>query len=207
MKILNKNQIVKDVEGIKVIDNFFTNECLQALRYRMLFSKYYDRKYEGYVATDYYPTKDLLTDLIVNEIENKFDLPKFLRAWSFLYTENNEGVPFHCDSSIKTFNTWVSLDESVLDSEKNGLHIYKITPPDNWTINEWNGDKEKSLEYIKSKKIDPIKISYKSNRAILFDGSYFHKTNGVSMKEGFENMRISYTLLFGNGLEQTMESK
>ena len=56
-------------------------------------------------------------------------------------------------------------------------------------------------------KVYPTKISYKSNRAIFFNGSYFHKTNQVSMKKGYENMRISYTLLFGQNLEKNNNDK
>ncbi len=201
MKIFNKNQMTEDIEGIKIVDNFFTNECLEALKYRMLFAKYFDKTYDSYVAIDYYPTKDYLTDLIVAEIKNKFDVPEFIRGWSFLYTKNTNGVDLHCDPSIINLNVWVSSNESVLDLEKNGLNIYKVTPPIDWKREDWNGNKEKSLEYIKSKKVEPVKINYKSNRAIFFNGNYFHKTNEVSMKEGFENMRISYTLLFGNNLE------
>ena len=201
MKIFNNNQKIEDRDGIKIVDNFFTKECLLALKYRVLFSKYFDTKYDGYVAIDYLPTKDYLTDLIVNEIKNKFDVPKFRRAWSFLYTKNTEGVRLHCDPSIINLNIWLSSNESVLNPEKNGLHIYKVIPPKNWTREDWNNDAKKSLEYVKSKNVEPVKISYKSNRAIFFNGAFFHKTNEVSMKEGFDNMRISYTLLFGNSLE------
>ena len=56
-------------------------------------------------------------------------------------------------------------------------------------------------------KISPTKINYKSNRAIFINGAYFHKTNQVSMKKGYENMRISYTLLFGQNLEKNSDDK
>ena len=74
-------------------------------------------------------------------------------------------------------------------------------PPKNWTRKDWNENPDKVKEYIKEKNIQPVKISYKSNRAIFFNGAYFHETNGVSMKDGIENRRVSYTLLFGNNLE------
>ena len=76
--------MTEDIEGIKIVDNFFTNECLEALKYRMLFAKYFDKTYDSYVAIDYYPTKDYLTDLIVAEIKNKFDVPEFIRGRTFL---------------------------------------------------------------------------------------------------------------------------
>ena len=77
------------------------------------------------------------------------------------------------------------------------LNIYKVRPPKTWTSDDWNGDSAKSLRYVKSKKIKPTLVPYKSNRAIFFDGAYFHASNGISTKEGFENKRVSYTMLFG----------
>ena len=104
-------------------------------------------------------------------------------------------------------NVWVSSDQSVLDQNKNGLDIYRLLPPNNWERKDWNGNSNKSLQYIKEMKILPTKINYKSNRAIFFNGAYFHKTNQVSMKKGFENMRVSYTLLFGQNLEKIKNDK
>ena len=36
MKTLNDNFIVKEYEDIKVVDNFFTEECLNILKIRVL---------------------------------------------------------------------------------------------------------------------------------------------------------------------------
>ena len=58
-----------------------------------------------------------------------------------------------------------------------------------------------ALTYLQSLNIKPTQVPYKSNRAIFFDGAYFHNANNVSTKEGFENRRISYTMLFGSQLE------
>jgi|TARA_R100001460_G_scaffold78127_1_gene119088 hypothetical protein len=201
MKVFSNNHIITDIDGIKVVDNFFTDDCLKALRYRVLFGKHFDKEYPGYLAIDYKANQDYLTDLIVNEIKNKFDLPEFIRGWSFLYLKNTSGVPLHCDPSIVNLNAWISSDESVLDADKNGLHIYKILPPEHWNRLDWNENEDKCFEYIREQKVEPVKIKYKSNRVVFFNGAFFHKTNDVSMKEGFENKRVSYTLLFGNNLE------
>tara|TARA_R100001460_G_scaffold61347_1_gene101404 strand:- start:1605 stop:2210 length:606 start_codon:yes stop_codon:yes gene_type:complete len=201
MKALNDNQKITEFSDIKIIDNFFTEECLNILKVRVLFCKYFDNQYKSYVATNYCPGQDYLTDIITKEIHNKYVLPKFIRGWSFVYFKNDEGVHMHADPSIVNLNVWVSSDASVFDSSKNGLNIYKIMPPKNWTRKDWNGNPDKVKEYIKEKNIQPVKISYKSNRAVFFNGSYFHETNGVSMKDGIENRRVSYTLLFGNNLE------
>ena len=46
-----------------------------------------------------------------------------------------------------------------------------------------------------------LKYNIKVTEPFFFNGAYFHETNYVSMKPGIENMRVSYTLLFGKNLE------
>ena len=50
----------------------------------------------------------------------------------------------HADPSIVNLNVWVSSDESVNDTEKNGLNIYSILPPSNWTREDWNYNPDKA---------------------------------------------------------------
>ena len=186
---------------INVWDNFFTEECLNILRNRVLYGKYFDKKYDSYYAIDYSKNEDYLSELIAHELSTKLDLPEFQRAWSFVYNHEGVGVGLHSDPSIVNLNIWVSTDKAVKDKSKNGLTIYKIKPPKTWRRSEWNGNPKKALKYIKSKKVKPTQVPYKSNRAVFFDGAYFHASNNISTKEGFENKRISYTMLFGLQLE------
>jgi hypothetical protein len=191
-----------NLEDITVWDNFFTEECLKILRYRVLYAKYFDTQYDGYVAIDYFKNQDHLTELIAKELSSKINLPEFQRAWSFVYDHEHAGVGIHCDPSIVNINIWVSADTIIKDESKNGLTIYKIKPPKAWKRPEWNDSKNgMALKYLQSLNIKPTQVPYKSNRAIFFDGAYFHNSNNVSTKEGFENRRISYTMLFGSQLE------
>ena len=191
---LKNNEIV-------VIDNFFTNMFLSILKIRVLYSKYFDDNYEEYAATNYVIPQDYITDTIIKEFRHKLSvLPKFQRAWSFVYNNESTGVGMHADPSQFNVNVWVSSDESVKNKTCNGLFIYKILPPSDWTRKEWN-ESAVAQKYIDSHHLEPIKIDYKSNRAIIFNGTYFHKTNNVSMKEGIHNRRVSYTMLFGKQLE------
>jgi hypothetical protein len=187
---------------IVVIDNFFTDMFLSILRIRVLYAKYVDQDYGRYTAINYSEHQDYITRLIVKEFKDHLPvLPKFQRAWSFVYINESTGVEMHADPSRFNVNVWVSSDDSVKNKPFNGLHIYKITPPSNWTRNDWNVYSAKTKEYIDSHKIKPVKIDYKSNRAIIFNGAYFHESNNVSMKEGVDNRRVSYTMLFGTQLE------
>jgi hypothetical protein len=192
---LKKNQIT-------IIDNFFTQELLSILKIRILYAKHFDTNYKTYQAIDY-RENDYITNLIVKELKNKLDiLPPFRRAWSFVYNTNSPGVPLHADPSKFNINIWVSNNESVKDKFSNGLKIYKISPPSDWKRKDWNSisSQLKMKQYINSHNIQPTSIEYKSNRAIIFDGTYFHQSHFVSMKTGIENRRVSYTMLFGLGL-------
>jgi hypothetical protein len=201
MKTLNDNFTVKEYEDVKVVDNFFTEECLNTLKARVLYGKFFDLEYKNYLSINYFAKQDYLTDLIADEISKKFKVPEFIRGWSFIYLKNSNGVRMHADPSIVNVNVWVSSDESINDAEKNGLNIYRILPPPDWTREDWNNNADKSRKYILDNNVEPLKIKYKCNRAVFFNGAYFHETNQVDMKEGFENRRISYTLLFGKNLE------
>ena len=154
-------------QDINVWDNFFTDECLKILRHRVLYGKHFDHQYDGYTAVDYFKNEDYLSELIAKELRSKMKLPSFQRAWSFVYNHKTKGVGLHCDPSLINLNVWVSSDKAVKNKSKNGLNIYKIKPPQNWTRAQWNNNPIEPLEYIKSKKIKPIKVSYKSNRAIF----------------------------------------
>ena len=43
---INNNQILTELDDIKIVDNFFTKECLDILKTRMLYGKYFDDKYQ-----------------------------------------------------------------------------------------------------------------------------------------------------------------
>jgi hypothetical protein len=203
MKTIRKRRSWKfNPKGINIWDNFFTDECLDILRHRVLYAKHFDKKYDDYYAIDYFKNQDYLSDLIAKELSSKIDLPKFQRAWSFVYDKHEgKGVGLHCDPSIINLNVWVSTDKAIKDKSKNGLTIYEVKPPPTWTRSEWNDNPQKALKYVKSKKVKPKQVPYKSNRAIFFDGAYFHASSGISTKKGFENQRVSYTMLFGEQLE------
>ena len=189
---------------ITIIDDFFTEEILSILKIRILYAKYFDDDYgkHRYQAINHLENQDYITHLIVKEFKEKANLlPEFKRAWSFVYNNESTGVRLHSDPSEFNVNIWVSSNESVKDKSLNGLCIYKITPPPDWERKDWNGNAEKVKGHIDSNNIKPVNIDYKSNRAVIFNGAYFHKSNSVSMKEGVENRRVSYTMLFGSQLE------
>ena len=193
---INKGKIV-------VLDNLLTDECLFILRNRILSALTCDDVYNGYKGTNHFRHSDIMSFRIAYNLQKKLPaLDPFERAWSFIYNNNVGGVPLHADPSTHNLNIWVTPNKCLKDKKKNGLEIYKLLPPRNWTRADWNANPKKVEELIKKSNVKPTKYNYKYNRGILFNGAYFHRTSGVSMKDGLENRRISFTMLFGKQLEE-----
>jgi len=177
---------------IQIIDNFFPDDVCTRLRNFMLEKKSYDELYADYAAVNFYDRTDE-----VNYIQDKIiELKNFsyLRSWSFIYRNFARGVLPHADPARYTLSIWVSLDESILDWRENGLNVYMVKPASENSEKYSNG-----YEYVYDviKDVDPVRIPYKYNRAILFDSLYIHSSGNVSMKPGDIHRRVGYTYLFG----------
>jgi hypothetical protein len=72
----------------------------------------------------------------------------------------------------------------------------KITPPEDWTYEDYNKQPEKAMSYIEQNNAEKVSIPYECNRAVIFNSQFFHKTQRVSSKEGYKNKRINYTFLY-----------
>ena len=159
---------------------------------------------KNYQSMDFLPNKDNMMDMLSKEIINKFKLPEYKRTWSFIYKNNTKGINAHADPSNTTVNLWVTPDECMKDSTKNGLLICDKKQPKEWMKIHPDylvGSNYNYVdEFFKNEKSSIIKIKYKCNRAIFFDGSLFHKTDTIKTYEGLLNKRVSYTILFGDNL-------
>jgi len=190
---INKGEVV-------VVDNFFKDYVCEYLRLRMLTSTFFHAKYKDYQAIDY-TIEDSITNEISLEVKNTYKLKKFKRAWSFIYNNTAEGTEFHADPSFININIWVTPNKSISNFNKNGLIICNKRPPSDWTRDYWNADKNNCIDnFLNDNTTKYIKIPYRYNRAIFFNGALFHRTNGVETKPGIEHRRVSYTMLFGESL-------
>ena len=50
---------------------------------------------------------------------------------------------------------------------------------------------------LKEKNASCETIPYRFNRAVLFNSAYFHETDKIDFKDGYESRRINITYLFG----------
>ena len=63
-----------------------------------------------------------------------------------------------------------------------------------------NADSATIKQYLEANQAKLVRVPYRMNRCVLFDSTYFHTTDEIHFKEGYENRRINCTLLFGKGL-------
>ena len=59
-------------------------------------------------------------------------------------------------------------------------------------------DAKEIYKFLEEKKAKCENIPYQFNRAVLFNSAYFHETDKIDFKEGYESRRINITYLFGN---------
>jgi hypothetical protein len=191
---------------IVVIDNFFDLTCALRLRNFMLYLNNRQDIYNDYAAVNFsmalsqrYIWFSLLTN-IVNESKNNLKClhnKTFQRAWAFIYDNISNGVNIHADPAAVNINCWVTPEECLdLETGNNGLDIWKIYPPEDWEHQDYNGNAVKSLKFIEENSASRLSFEYRFNRAIMFDSKFFHKTQPVVAKPGYENRRINYTFLY-----------
>jgi hypothetical protein len=195
-------------EKIVVVDNFLAANIAQRLKNYLLYLNIRQDIYPDYAAVNFYKKQGelwfpILTNIIKESKENCIFLSSydFIRAWAFIYNNQSKGVPVHADPAAINFNLWVTDNDSIINiKDNNGLELWKVYPPTEWTWEQYNGDKKSIIQYLKEYEKDKISIEYKFNRVTIFDSKFFHKTQPVITKSGYENRRINYTFLFGNSV-------
>lgn len=193
----NTNRVV-------VIDNFLIEEyCLRLRKFFLYYNKLEDR-YGDYAAINFYKQQDRIWfPLLTSITEELKEAAPFLndliceRGWAFIYDTQSMGVPVHADPASTNVNFWVTPNECMNKlAGHNGLDIWKIYPPGDWPWEDYNRNATRINQFISENEPEKITIDYKFNRVIIFDSLFFHKTNPITCKPGYENRRINYTFLY-----------
>lgn len=193
-----------------VIDDFFTPEALQNLRDFLLESTIWSDVKRGYVGT-YLHTgfASSLVAQVEQEIRRSFadvlDGLVLQNAWAYMYDGKLPGIGAHADDSQLQINIYLTPSEANLWSSdesrhpSGGLVIYGVGPPASWSFQKYNSESKNSeIQEILAKSGHwNLTVPYVQNRAILFDSTYFHKTDDMSFREGYSNRRINLTFLYG----------
>jgi hypothetical protein len=94
-------------------------------------------------------------------------------------------------------NFWITQDDANLDPAHGGLVVWDAAAPLDWDFARYNAAEKDMEAFLESRNAKPITISYRCNRAVIFDSDLFHETDAFRFKTGYENRRINVTLLFG----------
>jgi len=193
-----------DENNIIIVDDLLSGNILNQLRGFAITKEFntsnnYRGGYQDYSFDSRdYPIPEV--EEVCHFLKEKFndvlcDL-EFDRGWFFIYNNECPGVTPHSDPASVNVNIWLTPNESVKDSSKNGLIIWDKRRPSDWTYQEYNKNVPRIKKYLSDTGATKQIVEYKCNRAMVFDSTYFHETNGVSMKDGHWNKRINLVYMF-----------
>ena len=199
-----ENDYLKSKNEIMYIDKFLSDEAIKELRNFSLISKVwihqYNNKYlgafsdSGFISPLHFQIGTELQKKLPN-LFGKYEIEKF---WGFKYdTTLGQGIGIHADFAFLNLNFWITPDEFNNDKTNGGLKVYDAPAPNDWTFDRYNGNASEIYNFLKERNAKCEVVPYKFNRAVLFNSAYFHETDKIDFKKGYESRRINITYLFG----------
>jgi hypothetical protein len=185
-----------------VVDDLLAVEALESLRHFCLGATVWRRSYEpGYVGA--FP-EDGFASVLLFEIADalRHAMPGVLGGhrlaqwWALAYGQGLSGTDVHADDSDISVNLWITKTEANLQRDRGGLMMWDRTPPDDWRFEDYNGDSEKVRSWLTEAGATETIIPHRANRAVVFRGHLFHRSDGTNFAPGYENRRRNITLLF-----------
>jgi hypothetical protein len=186
----------------EVIDDFLNPAALEQVRKFCLESTVWRHPYKfGYVGAfpqDGFASTSLFA--VAEELESAlgeaFDGYHLAQWWAFEYDARLPGTDIHGDDADFSLNLWITPDSANLDPTSGGLVVWDKTAPSDWSFDDYNSGGERVREYLRNTNAESTVIPYRENRAVLFKGHLFHRTDDFSFAPGFANRRRSVTFLF-----------
>ena len=195
-------QALADGENVRVIDDFLTPEALAQVRKFCLESTVWRHPYKfGYVGA--FPQHGFasvslfaIAEEFTEAMGEAFADYQLAQWWAFVYDATLPGTDIHGDDADFSLNLWITPDSANLDPSSGGLVIWDKKAPSDWSYGDYNSGGDKVRQYLEEQDAVPNVIPYRENRAVLFEGHLFHKTDDFNFAPGFENRRRSVTILF-----------
>ena len=188
---------------VVVVDNLLTEPALDQLRLFCLSSTIWREAFdEGYLGAR--PESGFACPLVAQIAE---ELPRVyprifrdypvLYSWAFKYDSTLRGIKLHADFAAVNVNFWITPDEANLNPEGGGLVIWDVAAPLDWDFEVYNRDESRIRKFLAESSARPVKIPYRSNRAVIFDLDLFHETDRLNFRPGYLYRRVNITLLYG----------
>jgi tetratricopeptide (TPR) repeat protein len=189
-------------QKVQVIDDFLTPEALVQLRKFCLESTVWRHPYKfGYVGAfpqDGFASTSLfaIAEELSAALGEAFDGYQLAQWWAFVYDAKLPGTDIHGDDADFSLNFWITPDSANLDPTTGGLVVWDQAAPSDWSYGDYNSGGERVRQFLQDANAESTVIPYRANRAVLFEGHLFHRTDDFTFAPGFANRRRSVTLLF-----------
>ncbi|MDI9331632.1 MAG: tetratricopeptide repeat protein [Alphaproteobacteria bacterium] len=193
---------------IVVIDDFLSPQALAAFQRYNLWSpawtsEYPDNKYLGGFSAKGYISElhlQLGRDLRA-AMPGVFKDHRLMEFWGFKYDAHlGKGINVHADHAQVNLNFWVTPDEYNLDPASGGLRVYDAPAPADWSFDDYNHNADKIYAFLRQKNSGEQVVTYRCNRAVLFNSALFHETDTVNFADTYVDRRVNMTYLFGEQL-------
>ena len=189
-------------QKIQVIDDFLTPCALDQVQRFCLESTVWRHPYKfGYVGAfpeDGFASISLFAiaeelQRALGEALNGYRLSQW---WGFAYDAKLPGTDIHADDADITLNLWTTPDSANLDPSTGGITIWNERAPKDWSFDDYNSGGDRVRQFLQNQHAESKVIPYRANRAVLFEGHFFHQTDGFTFAHGFTNRRRNLTFLF-----------
>lgn len=188
--------------NVATVDGLLTRPALEALRRFCRESTIWNHLNAGYLGAYFYDgfSSELLLRL-AREFRDRF--PRIVRGlplqmmWAYKCDATLTALGTHADAAAVNVNFWLTEDEANLDPNAGGLLVYTQDAPREWGFAKFNTDQQSIERFLESSSKAPLRVPYRSNRAVVFDSDLFHASDRPRFREGYLNRRINITLLYG----------
>jgi hypothetical protein len=187
---------------VEVINDFLTWEALEQVRKFCLESTVWRHPYQfGYVGAfpqDGFASISLfaIAEQLETALGAAFDGYQLAQWWAFEYDARLPGTDIHGDDADFSLNLWITPDSANLDPATGGLIVWDKTAPSDWSFDDYNSGGDRVRQHLRDTNAESTVIPYRENRAVLFKGHLFHRTDDFTFAPGFANRRRSVTFLF-----------
>ena len=194
--------VVTGGQKVQVIDDFLTPDALDQLQKFCLESTVWRHPYKfGYVGAfpqDGFASVSLfaIAEELLAALGEAFGGYQLAQWWGFAYDAQLPGTDIHGDDADFSLNVWITPDSANLDPSRGGLVVWDKTAPSDWTFDDYNSGGDRVRQFLQDHNAESTVVPYRVNRAVLFEGHLFHRTDDFAFAPGFANRRRSVTLLF-----------
>jgi len=194
--------VVNGGQKVQVIDDFLTPDALDQLQKFCLESTVWRHPYKfGYVGAfpqDGFASVSLfaIAEELLAALGEAFGGYQLAQWWGFAYDAQLPGTDIHGDDADFSLNVWITPDSANLDPSRGGLVVWDKTAPSDWTFDDYNSGGDRVRQFLQDHNAESTVVPYRVNRAVLFEGHLFHRTDDFAFAPGFANRRRSVTLLF-----------